>query len=94
MTLTLTPTAIARQAFVAAQVAVIRASEHPQAQRWVTAVIRAGEAFQTRAGRAEMAARCAMYQTTVQECQCEAGQHGHPCKHRAFVRLIQKWEEE
>jgi len=94
MTMTVTPAQIARQAFVAAQVAIIRASEHPQASRWVNAVIRAGEAFATRAGRKEMAERCATYKTTVASCECEASSHGNPCKHRAFVRLVQKWEEE
>lgn len=93
MTIQVTAAQIARNAFVAAQVAIVQASGHPQASRWVNAIIRAGEAFATRAGRKEMAERCKGYNTTVASCDCEASQHGNPCKHRAFVRMVQKWEE-
>lgn len=92
MTISITPAQIARNAFVAAQIALIQQSGHAQASRWVNAVIRAGEAFATRAGRSEMSERCTTYNTTITTCECEAGQRGVPCKHRAFLRLIQKWE--
>jgi hypothetical protein len=92
MTVTMTPAMLARQTFVASQIAIIKLSGHEQSARWMNAVIRAGEAFLTRTGRGEMTERCKHYNTTLVGCECEAGQRGAPCKHRAFRRLIQKWE--
>lgn len=88
------PASIARQAFVAEQVALIKASGHSMTSRWVNAVIRAGEAFSAgKQARAEMTAKCEAYNTSITSCECEAGKNGMPCKHRAFQRLMQKWTQ-
>jgi hypothetical protein len=86
---------IARKCFVAKQVAIVAESQHPQASRWQNAIIRAGEAFVAgKEARKEMVERCEAYNTTVAQCDCEAGKHGNPCKHRAFQRLLEKWANE
>ena len=90
----MSPAVIARQTFVAEQIAIVTASGHGLSKRWVAAIIRAGEGVLDRAGRAEFTARCVAYNTTVAACECEAGKHGNPCKHRAFVRLVEKWSEQ
>lgn len=87
------PASIARKAFVAEQIAIVNASGHSQTKRWVNAIIRSGEAFATKAGRSEFFAKCEAYNTSVASCECEAGKNGSPCKHRAFIRLVQKWAE-
>jgi len=90
----MSPAVIARQTFIAEQIAIVTSSGHSQARRWVSAIIRAGEGFLDRAGRAEFHARCVAYSTSVASCECEAGKHGNPCKHRAFIRLVEKWSEQ
>lgn len=89
--MTISQAVLARSEFVSQQVAQIVASGHPKAQRWISAVLRAGEFFKTRAGRAEAQARCDELGTTITSCTCEAAQFDQPCKHRAFLRLVQKW---
>ena len=90
----MSPAVIARKSFVAEQVAIVVASGHALSRRWVSAILRAEEGFLDRAGRAEFSARCKAYNTSVASCECEAGKHGNPCKHRAFVRLVEKWAEQ
>lgn len=90
-----TPAQIARKIFIGTQVALVKASGHPQADRWVNAIIRAGDAFvQGKDARKDMFARCDNYNTSIASCDCEAGKHGNPCKHRAFMRIIEKWATE
>ena len=90
-----TPSQIARKLFVATQVAIVKASGHALADRWVNAIIRAGEAFVAgKDARKEMVEKLEAYNTTNATCDCEAGKHGNPCKHRAFKRLVEKWATE
>lgn len=90
-----TPAQIARKIFIGQQVAIVKASSHPQADRWVNAIIRAGDAFIAgKDDRKAMIQKCDDYNTTIQSCDCEAGKHGNPCKHRAFQRIIEKWATE
>lgn len=89
---TMNPAQLARKAFVAEQIAVIMASGHSMAKRWANAVLRAGEAFSgNKSDRLIMLAKCESYETTLSTCNCEAGANSFPCKHRAFLRLSQKW---
>jgi hypothetical protein len=92
----LTPAQIARKLFVASQIATINASGHPLKARWVNAVIRAGEAFvEGKTARQDFIAKCETYNTSIAKCECEAGKRdGTPCKHRAFLRLVEKWATE
>lgn len=90
-----TPAQVARKLFVATQVAIVKASGHVFADRWANAILRAGDAFVAgKDARKDMVERCEAYNTTTASCDCEAGKHGAPCKHRAFVRLVEKWATE
>jgi len=77
-----------KQMFVAYHVALASKADM-DAKRWVTALLKAGEAF-IAGGKAEADAfdRMALYDTTPEACQCDAGKHGFPCKHRAFAHLV------
>lgn len=60
-------------------------------KRWGNAIMRAAEPFLADAPAEMQGAfeRALMYSATSSQCQCEAGKHDLPCKHKALIRLLE-----